>query len=218
LNYLDISIHKTQNNIKTSIYRKPTFIDTIIPYTTSHPTQQKYAAIRFLYNKLNTYQLHNEEYHQEENIIHNILYNNSFPIHPQKPHNLKQNRKQNSPTLKHKWATFIYIGKETTYITNIFKHSDIRIAYRTNNTIQNFLTHKAHYFDKFSSQGTSVAHWLRWCAANQKVAGSIPAGVIGILRTVRTGKLWRRIESYHAYVPSSKRTLGNAHGSLLVTD
>jgi len=28
----------------------------------------------------------------------------------------------------------------------------------------------------------------------------------------------RRVESYHAYVPSSKRTLGNARGSLLVTD
>jgi len=97
---------------------------TIIPYTSNHPTQQKYAAIRFLYNRLNTYQLHNEEYHQEENIIHNILYNNSFSIHPQKPSNLKQNQIQYSPTLKHKWATFIYIGKETTYVTNIFKHSD----------------------------------------------------------------------------------------------
>jgi hypothetical protein len=39
-----------------------------------------------------------------------------------------------------------------------------------------------------------------------------------IIRTFRSGKLWRRVESYHAYVPSSKRTLGNAHGSLLVTD
>ena len=38
LNYLDISIHKTQNNIKTSTYRKPTFTDTIIPYTSNYPT------------------------------------------------------------------------------------------------------------------------------------------------------------------------------------
>ena len=28
--------------------------------------------------------------------------------------------------------------------------------------------------------GTAVAQWLRCCAANRKVAGSIPAGVIGI--------------------------------------
>ena len=28
--------------------------------------------------------------------------------------------------------------------------------------------------------GTAVAQWLRCCATNQKVAGSIPDGVIGI--------------------------------------
>ena len=30
-------------------------------------------------------------------------------------------------------------------------------------------------------RGSTVAQWLRWCAKNRKVAGSIPAGVIGIL-------------------------------------
>ena len=28
--------------------------------------------------------------------------------------------------------------------------------------------------------GTAVARWLRCCATNRKVAGSIPGGVIGI--------------------------------------
>ena len=31
-----------------------------------------------------------------------------------------------------------------------------------------------------SSSGTAVAQWLRRCATHQKVAGSIPDGVIGI--------------------------------------
>ena len=31
-----------------------------------------------------------------------------------------------------------------------------------------------------SSVGTAVAQWLRCCATNRKVAGSIPDGVIGI--------------------------------------
>jgi hypothetical protein len=30
--------------------------------------------------------------------------------------------------------------------------------------------------------GTAVTEWLRYCATNQKVAGSIPDGVIGIFR------------------------------------
>ena len=31
-----------------------------------------------------------------------------------------------------------------------------------------------------SIEGTAVAQWLRCCATNRKVAGSIPNGVIGI--------------------------------------
>jgi len=58
INYLDITIHKTPTNWVTSIYRKPTYTDTIIPYSSNHPAQNKYAAIRFLYNRLNTYHLH----------------------------------------------------------------------------------------------------------------------------------------------------------------
>jgi hypothetical protein len=36
LNYLDITIHRTPTNLKTSIYRKPRFTDTIIPHTSNH--------------------------------------------------------------------------------------------------------------------------------------------------------------------------------------
>jgi hypothetical protein len=80
INYLDITIHRTPKNWMTSIYKKPTFTDTIIPYTSNHPTQHKYATVKFLYNRLNTYNLQVCKYRQEENIIHNIMHNNSFPI------------------------------------------------------------------------------------------------------------------------------------------
>jgi hypothetical protein len=36
----------------------------------------------------------------------------------------------------------------------------------------------AHPFH--NDRGTAVAQWLRYCATNRKVAGSIPDGVIGI--------------------------------------
>jgi len=36
-----------------------------------------------------------------------------------------------------------------------------------------------------------------------------------IIRTVRTGKLWGRVVSYHEYVPSSKNILGDVRGSLV---
>jgi predicted RNA-binding Zn-ribbon protein involved in translation (DUF1610 family) len=46
----------------------------------------------------------------------------------------------------------LHTGKETTYITNIFKHSNIKIAYHTNNFVQQNLTPKTHN-DKFSATG-----------------------------------------------------------------
>jgi len=52
VNYFDISIHKIEYNIQTAVYRKPTFTDTIIPYSSNHPIQHKYGAI---YNILCTY-------------------------------------------------------------------------------------------------------------------------------------------------------------------
>ena len=139
--------------MRASIYRKLTFTDTIIPYTSSHPTQHKYAAVKFLRNRLNTYNLHREEYQQELNVIHNILYNNSFPIKPQRPSYLTPKQQQSSPVPEHRWATFTDVGKETTYITNIFKHSDLRIAYRTNNTLHNHLVHKNQNPNKFVLSG-----------------------------------------------------------------
>ena len=36
-----------------------------------------------------------------------------------------------------------------------------------------------------ASQGTVLAQWLRCCATNRKVAGSIPAGVSGFFIGIR---------------------------------
>jgi len=87
INFLDITIHRTPTNWVISIHRKLTFTDAIIPYTLNHPAQHKYAAIRFLCNRLNTYHLKDDEYkeEEEEDTIHDILSNNGFPVHTHKP-------------------------------------------------------------------------------------------------------------------------------------
>jgi hypothetical protein len=152
LNYLDLSLHRTSTNIKTAIYRKPTFTDTIIPFNSNHPTQHKYAAIRHLYNRLNTYNLQHNEHTQELNIIHNILHNNSFPILQQKPPT-QSTKTQDTPRPTHIWANFTYIGKETSYITNIFRRTELKMTFRTSNTLGNLLTQKHQHRDAYSRSG-----------------------------------------------------------------
>ena len=52
-------------------------------------------------------------------------------------------------------------------------------------------------FNYNNNWGTAVAQWLRCCATNRKVAGSIPDGVIGI---------------FHEHIPSDRTmALGSTH-------
>jgi len=74
-NFLDITIHSTLTNWRIVIYRKPTFMETTIPYTSNHPTQHKYTKVRFLYNRLYSYNLQQDDYDTEVTTIQNILYN-----------------------------------------------------------------------------------------------------------------------------------------------
>jgi hypothetical protein len=50
-------------------------------------------------------------------------------------------------------CTFIYTGKETSYITNIFRQTDLQIVFRTNNTIGYLLTNNKPPPDRFSLSG-----------------------------------------------------------------
>lgn len=54
VNYLDISISRTESDFVSHIYRKPTFSETIFAYDSGHPEQHKDATVRFLYNRLHT--------------------------------------------------------------------------------------------------------------------------------------------------------------------
>jgi hypothetical protein len=109
----------------------------------------------FIYNRLNTYDLQEDEYKREENIIHNIIHNimhnTSFQIHPQKPPYHKPGKQQLiTQTPRHKWATFTYIGKETTFITNIFRRANLKIAFCASNTM---LMHKDQIPDNYTQSG-----------------------------------------------------------------
>jgi len=152
LNYLDISINRTPTNVKTAIYRKPTFMDTLISYTSNYPTHHKYAAVRFLFNGLDSYNPQQQEYQQELNIIHNILHN-TFPIKPYKPPTHNPVRPTSPRTTKKKWTSFTYAGKKTSYITNLFRWTELNIAFCTTSTIGNLLSHRNPTPDKFSLLG-----------------------------------------------------------------
>jgi len=86
INFLDLIIHREHNKFSIDIYRKPTFTDTIIPNDSCHHEENKLAAVRFLYNRLENYHQPPDGRHNEDNLIQQILqnngYNTSAPPHP----------------------------------------------------------------------------------------------------------------------------------------
>jgi hypothetical protein len=154
--FLDITIHKTPSSWDFAIHRKPTFTDTIIPYDSNHPHQHKYATTRFLYNRLHTYNIQGNHLKTETSTITNTLHNNGFPTKPPKPHPKPQKTKverQNKNTPTPIWATFTYTGKETSRITKLFSKTNIKIGFRTNNSILTPLARKEQNTDIYSKSG-----------------------------------------------------------------
>jgi hypothetical protein len=59
--------------------------------------------------------------------------------------NKKAKRKDSQKT---KWATILYVGRETNSIARLFKNTDVKISFTTKNTIQKLLAPKTHTLTK----------------------------------------------------------------------
>jgi hypothetical protein len=70
--------YREQSKLSTDIYRKPTFTDMIIPNDSCHPKEHKVTAIRYLYNRMNSYQLSSDNMQKENNTIIQILTSNKY--------------------------------------------------------------------------------------------------------------------------------------------
>ena len=49
--------------------------------------------------------------------------------------NFNKGKKQRQNNQKQKWAKFTYVGKETRFITKLFKSTNVKIAFTNDNTI-----------------------------------------------------------------------------------
>jgi hypothetical protein len=84
------------------------------------------------------------------------MSHNGFPIHTHKPPTIRRHTTRSirqTSTHTQKWASFTYVGKETTYITNLFQKTSLKIVLRTNNTIQKRLMQKHLTPDIYTCSG-----------------------------------------------------------------
>ena len=85
---------------------------------------------------MNTYNLNSDNKNAELTTIEHKLTNNGYETSIIKQFN-KPAPKMNRYNNKNVWANFTYFGKETKFITKLFKQTPVRISYTTNNTIKN---------------------------------------------------------------------------------
>jgi len=72
--------------------------------------------------------------------VRQILVNNKYDPLPIILEHKGKKRNHNTQTEKRKWARFTYVGKETRFITKLFKDTNITVAFTANNTIGKRLT------------------------------------------------------------------------------
>jgi hypothetical protein len=112
--------------------------------------------LNYLLNRANTYPINRKNKDQELVIINEILKNNGYQqLISNSKHQTKKHI-QIPPTPlkdKRKWATFTYFGPDTRIFTKLFRDTNIKIAFKTVNTIQHHLRAREAMGDACNQSG-----------------------------------------------------------------
>ena len=100
INFLDITVTKNQKGLSFEIYRKPTSTDMIIPNDWCHPKERKRAAVRYYYNRMETYRLTPENRQKERDTIRQIMTNNNYVASSLDKLNNKRKRQKQDDQIK----------------------------------------------------------------------------------------------------------------------
>ena len=150
ITYMDLSISRSNNKLELGIYRKPIETGTVIHSNSNHPYEQKMSAFIYYINRLLQLPITEESKQSEWETILAIARNNGYST--KTINNLKKKlltRKQNpqdqnqEPTeTRKKWVTFTYHSPLIRRVTNLFKQTDLNIAFRATNTIRQQISDK----------------------------------------------------------------------------
>lgn len=161
--FLDIKISKQNQKVTYSVYRKPTCTDTTIPHSSTHPTSHKKAAYRSMLYRAHKFPLQHTELQQEVETINHIAINNGFDpslINTMSQQIKKKLNKQHNITLTTdttpsvKYVKMPYLGIMSDKLARLFKNTEVKISFSTNNNLGRKLIHNTKPLDtKFDASG-----------------------------------------------------------------
>ena len=148
---------------------------------------------------MDSYLLSRDAKERERNTIKQILHNNKYDpsiIDGTRGKHTEKQRKGNSQI----WVKFTYMGKETKFITKLFKKSSVKISFTTNNTVGNILNHKLPHRETRDKLDESGVYSLTCPDCNMKYVG----------QTGRSFRIRFR-EPYHNFKYNNNKSKFAAH-------
>jgi hypothetical protein len=143
INFLNLTIIRSSLRIETDIYQKPTTTDTTMHFTSIHTNEHKLAVYRYHVERMFNLPLKTVQQKREWSTILHIAQQNGIPhtVIYKLRHQIEHKTKRTTPrdSKNKKWAAFTYISPQIRKVTNIFRNTNIRIAYKCRNTIANLI-------------------------------------------------------------------------------
>ena len=161
INFLDLTITHINNQYKFNIYRKPTFTGITIPNDSFHPIQHKLAAYNSMIHGALSLPLSKEDLEQELRNIKNIAIINNFSEKTIQNLITKKQKQQAFysiyPKIKDKqnfsYVSLQYCGSLSEKIGNILSKNNVKVAFKSQNSLSNLLYNHKDKINKFDKSG-----------------------------------------------------------------
>lgn len=144
LNFLDLTVSRIDNRHDFQIYRKPTYTDVTIPESSCHPFQHKLAAYRSFIHRLMSVPLSQDNYNKELSVIYYIAESNGYNrnmidgIIKGKRRNMVRSLLYPLPLERpQKYVgSLTYLGSVSDRVSKTLARNEIRVAFKTNNSLR----------------------------------------------------------------------------------
>ena len=145
INFLDLTITRTNNKHGFSIFHKPSHTDTTIHNSSVHPYQYKMAAYNSMIHRLLNIPMSESDYKKEISLIKQIATNNNYnPDIIDKIIQKKKYKKAISlvyPLQKDykQFNSVTYIGEPSKKLKKLLSKFNCNVAYKTNNNLSKYI-------------------------------------------------------------------------------
>ena len=135
LPFMDVTVHRQQNQLKTSVYRKPTHTGRYLSFDSHHPDSMKRSVVRALRTRVNYITIDEKSKRAEEQYIEDDLVQNGYPksfIRKTRmpPTSRGENSGDNEPPEVEAIATIPYIKGVSENISRLLAQINIRTVTR----------------------------------------------------------------------------------------